>query len=151
MAWLKRLWFPLAVCAGLSLCGLLLVIINPYRLLANFYNQPTLPSRPFNAADWPRQPYTEKQLPIRQAMTDAILKEFRPGMTRKEIEAKLGTPDRFETYQELMTGNERQLGFTKGDTAITYIVLQDFASGPFSLCFILDQNGHLKRSFYRWG
>lgn len=151
MAWHKRLWFPLAVCAGLSLCGALLVIINPYRLLANFYNQPTLPSRPFNSADWPRKPYTEKQLPIRQAMTDSILKEFRPGMTREYIEAKLGTPDRQETYQQIATSEKLELGFTRGDTAISYIVLQDFTSGPFTLCFVFDKHSTLRRVYYRWG
>lgn len=84
-------------------------------------------------------------------MTDSILKEFRPGMTRKDIEAKLGTPDRFETDQELMTGNERQLDFTKGDTVISYIVLQDFASGSFTLCFVLNKSSRLKKAIYRWG
>jgi hypothetical protein len=151
VAWLKRFWIPLVVCIGFGLCGLLVATVNPYHLLANFYNQPSLPSRPFNAADWPRNPYTEKQLPIRQAMTDSILKKFRPGMTRRDVEANLGTPDRFETEQQLMTRNELGLGFTKGDIAISYVVLQDFASGQFSICFLFDQKDHLKRLFYRWG
>jgi hypothetical protein len=151
VAWFKRLWFPLAVCTGLSLCGLLFLIINPYRLLANFYNQPTPPSRSFNSADWPRKPYTEKQLPIRQAMTDSILKDFRRRMTRKEIEAKLGTPDRIESYPQITNGLKQVLEIAKGDIAISYIVLQDFASGPFSLCFVLDKSSRLKKAFYRWG
>lgn len=151
MAWLKRLWIPIAMIAFILGAALLLSAAHPFQLLADHYNRPALPPQPFDVNKWPKKPYIERQLPIRQSMSDSIQKEFKPGLTRHEIEQKLGPPDRTETDQELMTGNERGLGFAKGDTAISYIVLQDFASGPFTLCFVFDKSSRLKKVFYRWG
>ena len=151
MALLKRLWIPITLLAIILGVVVLFSIVSPYQLLPNHYNQPTLPTQPFDANKWPQKPYTEQQLPIRQSMSDSIQKEFKPGLTCREIQQKLGPPDRTESDQQLMTGNERDHNFAKGDTAISYIVLQDFASGPFTLCFVLDQSSRLKKVFYRWG
>jgi hypothetical protein len=151
MALLKRLWIPITLIALVLTCAVLVSFVSPYKLLANRYNPPTLPPQRFDAKKWPKKPYTEQKLPIRQSMSESIEKTFKPGLTRREIEQELGPPDREETDRELLTGNERDQNFAKGDTAISYIVFQDFASGPFTLCFVFDVSGRLKKLFYRWG
>lgn len=148
---LKRVIILIVVMFYAAFCFLLVSPGTVYGFIEQLFNQPVLPVRKFDAATWPRRPYTEKQLPIRQAMSDSILRDFLPGMTRKEIEGKLGPPDRFESDKVLMTGNQRDQNFAKGDFAISYIVLQDFASGPFSLCFVFDGSSRLKKVSYRWG